>query len=69
MNVVPKRSFLVRQEEVEGGKRKDVLAKKGEKINLTEKEAIKFWGALDLSEADKKKLLNISKTYGHKRLV
>ena len=62
MKVIPTRNFLVRQEDQEGGKRKDVIAKKGEKIEMSEKEAIKFWGILDLSEADKKKLNLIART-------
>jgi hypothetical protein len=69
MLVTAKKSFLVRQDEVEGGKKKDVKATKGQKINLTEKEAIKFWGALDLTEADKKKLMPIARSNGYKRLV
>ena len=69
MKVVAKRSFLVRQEDVEGGKKKDVIAQKGQRIEMTEKEAIKFWGSLDLSDADKKKLLAVSKSQGYKRLV
>lgn len=69
MLVMPKRSFLVRQDDVEGGGKKDVYAKKGIKINLTEREAVKFWGSLDLSEADKKKLLPIARQNGYKRLV
>ena len=69
MIVIPKRNFLVRQDELEGGKKKDVKATKGEKINLTEKEAIKFWGALDLTEADRKKLMPIARANGYKRLV
>lgn len=69
MQVTAKRTFLVRQDEVEGGKKKDVIATKGQKINLSEKEAIRFWGALDLSDADKRKLMPISKANGYKRLV
>jgi hypothetical protein len=69
MLVTAKRSFLVKQDELEGGKKKDVKAIKGQKINLTEKEAIKFWGALDLTEADKKKLMPIARSNGYKRLV
>lgn len=61
MKVIPKRSFLVRQEDLEGGKKKDIVAKKGEKIEMSEKEAIKFWGVLDLSDSDKKKLNTIAK--------
>lgn len=69
MKVIPKRAFLVRQEDVEGGKKKDVMAQKGVKIEMSEKEAIKFWGVLDLNDSDKKRLLAISKSQGFKRLV
>jgi len=69
MLVTAKRNFLVRQDEKEGGKKQDVKAVKGQKINLTEKEAIKFWGALDLTDVDKKKLMAISRANGYKRLV
>jgi hypothetical protein len=69
MLVTAKRSFLVKQDELEGGKKKDVKAITGQTINLTEKEAIKFWGALDLTEADKKKLMPIARSNGYKRLV
>lgn len=69
MQVIPKRNFLVRQVELEGGKKKDVHAKKGVKIEMTEKEAIKFWGALSLDDKEKKKLLTTAKANGYKRTV
>lgn len=68
IKAIPKRTFLLRQEEV-NGKTKDVLAKKGEKVDLSEKEAVKFWGSLDISEADKKKLLAYSKQNKVGRIV
>lgn len=69
MKVVPKRTFLFKQNEVEGGKREDVIAHKGVKIEMTEKEAVRFWGSLDLNEVDKKKLLTIAKQQKLQRLV
>ena len=69
MLVVPKKTFLLRQEEVEGGKKKDVIAKKGVKIEMSEKEAIQFWGGLDLNEKDQKRLLAVAKAQGYKRKI
>lgn len=69
MKVTPNRSFLMRQEDVEGGKRKDIIAKKGVKMEMTEQEAVKFWGGLDLSDDDKKKLLKVSKAQKISRVI
>lgn len=69
MKVIPKRNFLVRQDAVEGGKKIDVIAIKGQPIDLTEKEAISFWGGLDLKDADKKKLLGIAKNQRYSRVI
>ena len=69
MKVIPKRNFLVRQEDLEGGKKKDIHARRGVRMEMSDKEVIKFWGALDLPEADKKRLSTIARTQGHKRLV
>lgn len=69
MQLVPKRTFLLRQDELSGGKKKDVIAHKGVKIEVTEKEAIKFWGAFDLSESDQKKLLTMAKNQKLTRVV
>lgn len=69
MKVIPKRNFLVRQDDVEGGGKKDVIAKKGVRMDMSEREAVRFWGALELNEAEKKKLLPIARSNGYKRLV
>lgn len=69
MQVIPVKSFLVRQEDIAGGKKKDVIAKKGIKLDMSEKEAIKFWGNLKLEDDQKKKLLQVAKVNGYKRLV
>lgn len=69
MLVIPKKTFLLRQEEIEGGKKKDVIAKKGVKIEMSEKEAIAFWGGLDLNEKDQKRLLAVAKAQGYKRKI
>jgi hypothetical protein len=69
MKVIPKRNFLVRQDDIEGGGRKDVVATKGVKIDLTERECVKFWGSLEIPENEKKRLLNVAHKNGYKRLV
>lgn len=60
MKVIPKRTFLLRQVE-EGGKKKDVIAKQGVKIEVTDGEAAAFYGLFEMDEADKKKLILKSK--------
>jgi hypothetical protein len=69
MKIVAKRDFLLRQEDVEGGKKKPVYAKKGVLTEVTEKEAIAFWGSLDIKDHDKKRLLAIAKQNGYRRRV
>jgi hypothetical protein len=69
ITAVATKSVLIKQELLPGGKRKDIFTKRGEKINLTEEEAIMFWGALDLKEADKKSLLKLAKSQGYKRVI
>jgi hypothetical protein len=69
ITAIAKRSILVKQEETGGGKRKDVYSKKGEKMQLTEKEAIMYWGAFQFNEKDQKSLLAIAKKDGVKRKI
>lgn len=69
MQVIPKRTFLLRQEEKEGGKKKDVIVHKGVKIEVSEKEAIKFWGSFDLTDDQKKKLISVAKNQSLTRTV
>lgn len=69
MKVVSKRDFLLRQEDVEGGKKKPVYAKKGQMVDVTEKEAIAFWGSLDIKDQEKKRLMGIAKQNGYRRRV
>lgn len=69
ITAIPKRTFLLKQEETSFGKRKDVLAKRGEKVNLSERDAIRFWGALKFNEKDQKMLLEFSKKNKVKRDV
>lgn len=61
MKAIPTKTFLLRQDELEGGKKKDVIAKKGVKIEVTDREAASFYGILQLSEEDKKKLITRSR--------
>lgn len=53
MKVVPKRNFLLRQEEQDGGKKKDIVTQKGVAIEVTEKEFKRFRN--DFAEIAKKK--------------
>lgn len=74
MQYVAVKNFLVRQIDGKHPKtsariKKDVVAKKGEKIDLSDEEAIKFWGGLDIPDNEKKRLLKISKTEGFKRAI
>lgn len=56
INAVAKRTFLLKQEELPNGKKKDVLANRGERITLSEKDAIKFYGGLQFTDKDAKML-------------
>lgn len=70
MDLVPNRTFLLRQTEQEGGKKKDVIAKKGELFKgITEREAVKFWSAFEMNDNQKKKLLALSKQNGWTRVL
>jgi len=68
IEAIATRSVLIRQDRVAGVK-KDVTTKRGEKIKLSEEEAIKFWGALDLKESDQKTLMKYAKQNGIKRKI
>lgn len=69
IQAIAKKSFLLRQEEIGGGKRKDINTVRGEKIQVSEREAIRFFGGLEISETDTKKLVRISKDQGIKRVI
>lgn len=68
IEAVATRSILIRQDRINGVK-KDITTKRGEKIKLSEEEAVKFWGALDLKDSDKKTLLKFAKQNGIKRKI
>lgn len=69
MKVIPKRTFLLRQDELENGKKKDVILKEGVKAEVTDKEAVRFAGYFDFDESDKKKLKKIQSDRDVLRLV
>ena len=69
MQVIPTRTFLLRQEEVAGGKKKDVYAKKGEKMDLKESEVAKFFGGFELTEQQKKTVTRYANQNGIKRVI
>ena len=61
MQVIPKKTFLLRQEQTEGQPKKDVIAHRGVKIEVSQKEALMFWGNFDLPEDDQKKLMTFAR--------
>lgn len=69
MKAIPKRTFLLRQEIGDGGVKKDIIARKGEKIEVTEKEAVRFFGSFDLDDKEKKRLTMVAKQQKYTRLV
>lgn len=69
MKVTPKRTFLVGQKVLEGGKRQDIIAHRGVPVDLSDEQVIKFWGALNLTDEQKKKYLAIAKRQKYLRTV
>ncbi len=66
MKLVPKKTFLLRQEDTGGKKKKDIVAHRGVAIEVTDAEAIKFYGYFDFEnektgDSDKKKVVEASK--------
>ncbi len=68
VDVIAKRDFLREVKKVDG-KDESVYFKKGQKYKIEEKEAIAFWGGLDIKEGEKKRLLQVSKRDGYKRKI
>jgi len=64
ISVIPTRTFLLKQERGIKGT-VDVIATRGEKIQVDEKDAILFWGSLEISEKDKANLIKLHRTQGH----
>lgn len=73
MEYIAKKNFLVRQIDANNANKerykKDVTTKRGQKIQLSDEEAIAFWGGLEIPENEKKRLLRISKVEGYKRKI
>ncbi len=69
MKVVPNRTFLLRQEHKDGKLEKTVIARKGEKIEVTSEEAVKFAGYWVADEDTKKKVNEAGKSNQGKRIV
>lgn len=63
-----KRSVLIGRREVRG-KKVDVKTEKGQIIVLSDEDAVRMWGALEISEKQKKRLLSIAKQEGYKRVI
>jgi hypothetical protein len=60
--MIPKKTFLLRQEQVEGKKPKDVIAHKGVAIDVSNAEAVQFAGYWDVSDdKEKKKVTDAAK--------
>jgi hypothetical protein len=68
IEVLAKKTILLRQDKV-AGKTKDTYTKKGEKIKVSEEDAIKCWGAFDFTESQQKSLLALSKRDKLKRVI
>lgn len=64
ITVIPTRTFLLKQERGVNGT-VDVVAERGIKMQVDEKEAIQFWGSLEIKDTDKAKLLKLHRTQGH----
>jgi hypothetical protein len=65
MKLIPKKTFLLRQEG-EGKIKKDVVAHRGVAIEVTDAESVKFYGYFDFEnektgEADKKKVMKAAR--------
>jgi hypothetical protein len=62
MKLIPNRTFLLKQILEDGKKPKDVIARKGVAMEVTNEEAVKFAGYWDISdEKDKKKIVDAAK--------
>lgn len=61
--LIPKKTFLLRQEHIEGKKKPiDVVAHRGVPIEVTSDEAVKFAGYWDVSDdKEKKKVTDAAK--------
>jgi hypothetical protein len=75
MDLIPNRNFLFKQIEKGDGKKVDVVAKRGVMLKeVSDREAVKFWGAWDFEadpkgEEKKKKLLASAKSNKYMRVL
>lgn len=69
INAVAKRTFLMGQEILDGGQKKDIIAHRGERLRLNERDAIKFYGALKFKREDEDTLQRIAKTQKLNRII
>lgn len=53
MKVIPKRTFLLRQDDMDGGKKIDIVVRTGELAEVSEKEYARF--KTDFDKLDPKK--------------
>lgn len=63
---------VLQSSKVINGKANDVILKKtakGAKIELSEEDAIRLWGALDIDDNTKKILVKYSRMNGIKRVI
>jgi len=69
--MIPKKTFLLKQINEDGKKPKDVIARRGVAIEVTNDEAVKFAGYWDVSEEkEKKKVTDAAKANPNaKRMV
>lgn len=60
--LTPRKTFLLKQIHEDGKKPKDVIAHRGQPIEVTNEEAVKFAGYWDVTdEKDKKKVTDSAK--------
>jgi hypothetical protein len=60
--LTPKKTFLLKQINEDGKKPKDVIAHKGQAIEVTNEEAVKFAGYWEVQEEkEKKKVMDAAK--------
>ncbi len=62
MKLIPKKTFLLRQDESSDGKKKDIIAHKGVALEVTDKEAAKFFGYFIWPDKEKKAIEEKART-------
>lgn len=70
MKLTPKKTFLLKQIHEDGKPTKDVIAHKGQPIEVTNEEAVKFAGYWEVSdEKEKKKVTDAGKAKPEARRI